>query len=415
MWSIKKFVTSLAWWRRGTVMQGEAEMKTLRMGPGWLMLALACGAGCALEEPRGAGVEHFAGDAADPAPEVHTGNIATARGPMEIRYELIDGHAVFEGDIVIPAGDLLDPNVAHAATVTRDKRWPGNVVPYVIDPSLPDQGRVTAAIAHWQQNTDMRFVSRTTQADYVRFVVSTGCASNIGRIGGEQRVWLGANCTTGNTIHEIGHAVGLWHEQSRQDRDNHVVIHWENIQPDQSYNFNKYSSGMDVGGYDIGSIMHYGSYAFSMNGQRTITTIAGGDIEGQRIALSFSDRLGVAILYATPATGDDMRPGEMLAPGQGIMSSNGMYWFVYQPDGNLVLYRLSDGAPLWNSGTWGTAASTCLMQTDGNLVVYRQDGVAVWNSGTGSQPGNALVVQNNGNVVIFNTNGVPVWTTNTSQ
>jgi hypothetical protein len=51
MRSIKKFVTSLAWWRRGTVMQGETEMRTLLMGPCWLMLALACGAGCALEEP----------------------------------------------------------------------------------------------------------------------------------------------------------------------------------------------------------------------------------------------------------------------------------------------------------------------------------------------------------------------------
>lgn len=389
--------------------------RTLRMGPRWLMLALACGAGCALEEPRGAGVEHFAGDAADPAPEVHTGKIATAGGPMEIRYELIDGHVVFEGDIVIPAGDLLDPNVAHAATVMRNQRWPGNVVPFVIDPALPDQGRVTNAIAHWQQTTEMRFVQRTTQTDYVRFVVGSGCSSYVGRIGGEQQIWLHAACSTGNTIHEIGHAVGLWHEQSRQDRDNHVVIHWQNIQSGYSNNFNKYGSGMDVGGYDIGSIMHYPSNAFSVNGQPTITTIDGGNIVGQRNGLSLIDRLGAAILYATPATGDDMRPGEMLAPGQAITSSNGMYLFVYQTDGNLVLYRISDGTPLWHSGTWGTAAGTCLLQHDGNLVVYRADGVAAWHSGTWTQPGNALVVQNNGNVVLSTTNGVPAWTTNTAQ
>ncbi|MEO5711622.1 MAG: M12 family metallopeptidase [Nocardioidaceae bacterium] len=62
--------------------------------------------------------------------------------------------------------------------------------------------------------------------------------------------------TTGNAIHEIGHTVGMWHEQSRQDRDAFVTIHWANIQTGLEHNFNQHvSDGDNVGNYDYGSIM----------------------------------------------------------------------------------------------------------------------------------------------------------------
>ena len=59
---------------------------------------------------------------------------------------------------------------------------------------------------------------------------------------------------------------GFWHEQSRADRDNHVVIHRENIMRGMEYNFLKYSLAKinHLGAsYDTCSVMHYGAYAFS--------------------------------------------------------------------------------------------------------------------------------------------------------
>lgn len=81
------------------------------------------------------------------------------------------------------------------------------------------------------------------------------------------------NCFGGRAAtHELLHAVGFWHEQSREDRDNYVTIHWENIDDDEEHNFEQHiSDGDDIGIYDYQSIMQYFDTAFSTNGQRTIS------------------------------------------------------------------------------------------------------------------------------------------------
>jgi hypothetical protein len=45
-----------------------------------------------------------------------------------------------------------------------------------------------------------------------------------------------------------------------------------------------------------------------------------------------------------------MQPGEVLNPGGAITSADGRYTFVYQSDGNLVIYR-PDGTPVWATNT----------------------------------------------------------------
>jgi hypothetical protein len=239
----------------------------------------------------------------------------TSFAAKAVQYVEIDGLAIFEGDIVLGTVDEVErasamlraemaEGVASGVGITGAQfRWPNCRIPFRIDPALPNQARVTGAIAHWEANTNYRFVARTTEADFVTFRVGSGCSSSVGRRGGEQFVNLAAGCTMGSTIHEIGHVIGLWHEQSREDRDVFVTINWANITPGTEHNFNQHiTDGDDIGAYDFGSIMHYPRNAFSVNGNDTITPLAPlppGVVMGQRTGLSAGD-IAAANTLCTP-------------------------------------------------------------------------------------------------------------------
>lgn len=65
------------------------------------------------------------------------------------------------------------------------------------------------------------------------FLLLNRCCSYVGRRGGgPQAISIGKNCDKfGIVVHELGHVIGFWHEHTRPDRDEHVSIIRENIQP----------------------------------------------------------------------------------------------------------------------------------------------------------------------------------------
>uniref|UniRef100_A0A1I7YYN3 Metalloendopeptidase n=1 Tax=Steinernema glaseri TaxID=37863 RepID=A0A1I7YYN3_9BILA len=160
----------------------------------------------------------------------------------------------------------------HSGMKTFTFRNRAFVVKYVLGQS--DLRHIERAFASYERSTCIRFVKRQNQEDYLYIKKGNGCYSQVGRAGGRQELSLGLGCLSHDIIvHELMHSVGFWHEHSRADRDDHIVIRWENIMPGMKEQFNKISAVLqDTLGeqYDYESIMHYESSAFSKNGQNTI-------------------------------------------------------------------------------------------------------------------------------------------------
>ncbi|KAI3370290.1 hypothetical protein L3Q82_024463 [Scortum barcoo] len=97
--------------------------------------------------------------------------------------------------------------------------------------------------------------------------------------------------------HELIHAVGFWHEQSRTDRDIYVKINYENILDNQKHNFEQRDTNNLNVPYDYSSVMHYGPKDWTKNGEDTITPLAPSVRIGQREGMSENDILKINKLY----------------------------------------------------------------------------------------------------------------------
>lgn len=244
----------------------------------------------------------------------HLTIIDSTHGERTIIYEKRGPYAVVEGDILIrksssQSGAYSDQLRAAIVLNMNGSRWNNKMIPFELNEELPFANKlaVLQAIDAWQRNTNVQFVEITSKnrpqyPDYLLFTPTQGtaCSSFVGKQGGMQVILLAPRCNTMNTAHEIGHALGLWHEQSRIDRDAYIDIIWENIDERYRYNFEQHlNDGEDFGEYDYDSIMHYNAYAFSKNGKKTIIPRQ-LDVEiGQRDHLSKKDIAAVNAMYAS--------------------------------------------------------------------------------------------------------------------
>lgn len=235
--------------------------------------------------------------------------------PQTLKVEVIDGLAILEGDIILGPISSLSTGRGGATTTSVSVRWTNGVIPYVIPAGhTTDSLAVIQAINEMNSQTNLTLRPRNSETDYVEFNLGgSGYSSHIGKIGGKQTINVASSHIKGKIMHEIGHAAGLFHEHTRQDRDTHVTIDTMNVIQGKRHNFRKYTShwnygntgGTDHGGYDYGSIMHYPRFSsFAIDSSiPIITTIPPGTAIGQRTALSAGDIQAINSIYPSASSG----------------------------------------------------------------------------------------------------------------
>lgn len=220
---------------------------------------------------------------------------------QSITYIRKDGKNFFQGDIVLSDNQLNDDSQKKGGV--SNWRWPGGKIYYTIANNMgsTNRNKIINAVNQYNNYTDTRWIPRTNQNNYVQFIFGSSTGSDgwahIGYQGGRQTISLDQNISLGSVIHEMGHTVGLYHEHTRRDRDNHVRILWDNIQSGQSYNFNKYSSGVDIGSFNINSVMMYWPNSYSRNGLPTITRANGSSFTYVRNGFTNGDIQTINSIY----------------------------------------------------------------------------------------------------------------------
>ncbi|XP_067401057.1 meprin A subunit alpha [Emydura macquarii macquarii] len=215
---------------------------------------------------------------------------------------LAAGLNLFQGDILLPKGRNALRNEIY--------RWKFPI-PYILgdDLGLNAKGVILEVFEMFRLKSCVDFKPYEGESTYILFTKANGCWSMVGDRQTGQNLSIGERCDQKAIVeHELLHALGFYHEQSRTDRDDYVDIWWNEILPGQAHNFAKYDdtfiSDLNTP-YDYESVMHYEPFSFNKNKSAPTITAkipAFNDIIGQRLDFSAVDLERLNRMYNCTST-----------------------------------------------------------------------------------------------------------------
>jgi len=240
-----------------------------------------------------------------PAPVLDTGMTPVGPPPAPLLEwgarpaDIPDGYMIIEGDIQVPIG-FFELDMPWASNT-----WPGGVVPYEFDANVTTANRTAMRLAMGEWSAVAQVTFNEFGCDFFYCVHIQNSNVNNSAVG-RQLFRQTINIFNWNfrfiMAHELAHALGFWHEQSRTDRNTYVTINYGNIIPGEEHNFDIANGSGRYGPYDYDSVMHYGRRDFSRNGMDTITVLQNPgywqDRIGQRDHLSQFDALIMGFIYS---------------------------------------------------------------------------------------------------------------------
>lgn len=148
---------------------------------------------------------------------------------------------MYSGVVILALAASASAYILKRESVMVDKRqaltnissWDCNKpIPYFFE-TPSDTELVNAmrdAAKFWNDNTCLNIVENGPGNDRIKISSRGACSAVLGRVGGEQGMWMGNGCRDFSTsTHELAHSLGIMHEMSRYDRDQHVRVNWAGL------------------------------------------------------------------------------------------------------------------------------------------------------------------------------------------
>ncbi len=318
---------------------------------------------------------------------------------QEITYTWVpgkdgSGKALYQGDILLDRVEQ-SPNSPHSQSVGvgySQYLWPkvGSVyqIPYIIDPASGDLTNLNNAITQFNSTFAgvIQLVALNGQTDYVDFNFDSNnfsgvCEAFEGRVGGEQVVGGSGSCTVATILHEMGHTVGVWHEQTRPDRDTYVSVNYNAVIKASRSNFDiLLDNDQLLTAYDYASVMEYPAISFTRNGEPCIESVPAGIPLSNANGYSAADIDGIDRLYGA-------------VPSEVTVTSNppGLQVIV---DGSTITTPQTFAWALNSTHTVSVASAPQTLTSTGVNYIYGR-----WNDSTAQShtitvtPGNNMVTQ----------------------